>query len=166
MFDAIDGCSAPVVTAVQGHAMGGGIGLVACSDVVLADPGAVFAVSEVRLGVVPAVISPYVLRRIGTGAARRLFVTGERFDAETALRIGLVHEICDDLEAGVEGVIVDILRGGPAAVRVAKQLAREPLPNDRTARTIAERRGSSEGQEGLTAFLEGRPPGWLENTRQ
>src|SRR3954467_15223255 len=93
MLDAIDSCPAPVVARVQGHALGGGCGLVACSDVVVAEPGTQFAFSEVKLGIVPAVISPFALAKIGPGAARRYFVTGERFDAETALRIGLVHEV-------------------------------------------------------------------------
>ena len=93
MFEAVDACPAPVVALVQGHALGGGIGLVACSDIVLAEPRAVFAFSEVKLGIIPAVISPFALRKIGESAARRYFVTGERFDAATALRIGLVHEV-------------------------------------------------------------------------
>jgi methylglutaconyl-CoA hydratase len=91
MLDAIDGCPAPVVARVQGHALGGGCGLVACCDIVVAEPGAQFAFSEVKLGIVPAVISPFALAKIGPGAARRFFVTGERFTADVALRIGLVH---------------------------------------------------------------------------
>ena len=93
MLEAIDACPAPVVAVVQGHALGGGIGLVACADIAIAEPRAVFAFSEVKLGIVPAVISPFALRKIGESAARRYFVTGERFDAATALRIGLVHEV-------------------------------------------------------------------------
>jgi len=92
MLDAIDSCPAPIVARVQGHALGGGCGLVACCDVAVADPGAQFAFSEVKLGIVPAVISPFALAKIGSGAARRYFVTGERFGADVALRIGLVHE--------------------------------------------------------------------------
>ena len=102
MLEAIDGCPAPVVAAVHGHALGGGVGLVACSDVVLAHERTVFAFSEVKLGIVPAVISPFALRKIGESAARRWFVTGERFDAPTALRIGLVHELTDDLDAALD----------------------------------------------------------------
>ena len=105
-------------------------------------------------------ISPFVLARIGTGAARRLFVTGERFDAETALRIGLVHELADDLDAAVERVVADLLAGGPEAVRAAKELARAPAAADATERALAERWTSAEGQEGLRAFLEKRPPRW------
>ncbi|MHB8650530.1 MAG: enoyl-CoA hydratase-related protein, partial [Gaiellaceae bacterium] len=102
MFEAIDRCPAPVVVRVQGHALGGGAGLVAAADIAIAAPGTAFAFSEVKLGIVPAVISPFVLAKIGPGAARRYFVTGERFDAATALRIGLVHEVAEDLDGAVE----------------------------------------------------------------
>ena len=102
MLDAIDRCPAPVVTRIQGHALGGGAGLVACSDIAVADANAVFGFSEVKLGIIPAVISPYALAKIGPSAARRYFVTGERFDAATALRIGLVNEVAADLDAAVE----------------------------------------------------------------
>jgi enoyl-CoA hydratase/carnithine racemase len=159
MLEAVDGCPAPVVAAVQGHAFGGGAGLVACSDVAVTHPGTVFAFSEVKLGVVPGVISPFVLAKIGTSAARSLFVTGRRFDAPTALRIGLAHELADDVDAAVEGVVAELLTAGPTAARVAKTLARAPLPLEETARLIAESRVSAEGQEGLRAFLDGRHPG-------
>ena len=158
MLDAIDSCPAPVVARVQGHALGGGVGLVACCDVVVAAPDAVFAFSEVKLGIVPAVISPFALAKIGAGAARRYFVTGERFDAATALRIGLVHELADDLDAAVERVVGELLTAGPEAVRAAKELARAPLSAEETARRIAAHRTSAEGQEGLRAFLEKRTP--------
>src|SRR6185437_4487448 len=102
MLEAIDGCPAPVVARVQGYALGGGAGLVAAADVALAAPDAVFAFSEVKLGIIPAVISPFALAKIGPSAARRYFLTGERFDAATALRIGLVHELAEDLDAAVE----------------------------------------------------------------
>src|SRR4051794_23556379 len=160
MLDSIDTCPAPVVTAVQGHALGGGCGLVACSDVVVAAPEAVFAFSEVKLGILPAVISPYVLRKIGEAPARRLFLTGERFDAETALRIGLVSELAGDLEAAVERVVGELLTAGPEASRAAKRLVLDRPDGPETARRIAERRTSDEGQEGLRAFLERRRPGW------
>ncbi|MFN2467653.1 MAG: enoyl-CoA hydratase-related protein [Gaiellaceae bacterium] len=160
MLDAIDGCPAPVIARVQGHALGGGCGLVACADVAVAEPGAAFAFSEVKLGIVPAVISPFALAKIGPGAARRYFVTGERFGAETALRIGLVHEVSADLDGAVESVIAELLSAGPEAARAAKELARRPLEAAGTARRIAERRTSAEGQEGLRAFLEKRPPNW------
>jgi methylglutaconyl-CoA hydratase len=160
MLDAIDGCPAPVVARVQGHALGGGCGLVACSDVVVAEPGTQFAFSEVKLGIVPAVISPFALAKIGPGAARRYFVTGERFSAEVALRLGLVHELADDLDAAVERVVDELLTAGPEAARAAKELARGPLPAEETARRIAAHRTSAEGQEGLRAFLEKRAPDW------
>jgi enoyl-CoA hydratase/carnithine racemase len=159
MLEAIDGCPAPVVCRVQGHAFGGGAGLVACSDVALADPATVFAFSEVKLGLVPGVISPFVLTKIGASAARRLFVTGERFDAATALRIGLVHELADGLDAAVERVVGELLTAGPKATRVAKTLARTPLSLEETARLIAESRAGAEGREGLRSFLDGRRPG-------
>jgi methylglutaconyl-CoA hydratase len=160
MFAAVDGCPAPVVARVQGHALGGGCGLVACCDVAVAATDAVFGFPEVKLGLVPAVISPFALAKIGRSAARRYFTTGERFDAETALRIGLVHETPDDLDAAAERVVVELLSAGPEAARAAKALARAPLPPDETVALIAERRSSPEGQEGLAAFLERRPPAW------
>jgi methylglutaconyl-CoA hydratase len=160
MLDATDGCPAPVIARVQGHALGGGCGLVACSDIVVAHPDAQFAFSEVKLGIVPAVISPFALAKIGSSAARRYFVTGERFDAATALRIGLVQEVTPELDAAVEAVAGELLSAGPAAARAAKGLARAPLAAEETARLIAERRTSEEGQEGLRAFLEKRPPRW------
>ena len=160
MFEAIDRCAAPVVVRVQGHALGGGAGLVAAADIAIASPKALFAFSEVKLGIIPAVISPFVLARIGPAPARRYFVTGERFDAETALRIGLLHEVAEDLDAAVEGVVAELLSAGPQAARWAKRLVRERPDGPETARWIAERRSSEEGQEGLRAFLEKRPPGW------
>ena len=160
MLDAIDGCPAPVVARVQGHALGGGCGLVACSDIAIAAPDAQFGFSEVKLGIVPAVISPFALAKIGPSAARRWFVTGERFGADVALRIGLVNEVADDLDAAVARIVGEILTAGPEAARTAKQLARSPLPADETARLIARHRTSAEGQEGLRAFLEKRPAAW------
>jgi methylglutaconyl-CoA hydratase len=160
MLEAIDGCPAPVVAVVHGHALGGGVGLVAVSDIVLADPGAVFAFSEVKLGIVPAVISPYALRKIGESAARRYFVTGERFDAETALRIGLVHDVTSDLDAALARVLDELRTAGPRAARHAKRLVLDRPDGPETAQRIAERRTSEEGQEGLRAFLERRRPSW------
>ncbi len=160
MLEAIDGCPAPVVARVQGHALGGGVGLVACCDIVIAEPAAQFAFSEVKLGIVPAVISPFALAKIGPSAARHLFVTGERFGADVALRIGLVHEVSDDLDGAVERVVGELLSAGPAAARGAKELARAPLSADETAHRIAAHRTSDEGQEGLRAFLEKREPTW------
>jgi enoyl-CoA hydratase/carnithine racemase len=161
MLEAIDGCPAPVICRVQGHALGGGAGLVACADVVIAAPDAVFAFSEAKLGIVPAVISPFALAKIGPSWARRLFPTGERFDAGLALRIGLVHELADDLDAAVERVLAELRSSGPRAARAAKRLVLDaPLDGLETARRIAERRTSDEGQEGLRAFLERRRPDW------
>jgi methylglutaconyl-CoA hydratase len=160
MFEAIDRCPAPVVSRVQGHALGGGAGLVAASDVAIAEPRAQFAFSEVKLGIIPAVISPFALAKVGVGDARRYFVTGERFDATTALRIGLVSEVAEDLDGAVERVVGELLSAGPQAARWAKRLVRERPDGAETARWIAERRTSEEGQEGLAAFLEKRPPRW------
>jgi methylglutaconyl-CoA hydratase len=160
MLEAIDSCPAPVVARVQGYALGGGSGLLACVDIAIAAEDAVFAFSEVRLGIVPAVISPFVLPRIGPGAARRYFLTGERFDAPTALRIGLVHEVASDLDDAVDRVIGELLAAGPIAVREAKRLVREQPGVPEVAHWAAERRTSDEGQDGLRAFLEKRAPGW------
>jgi enoyl-CoA hydratase/carnithine racemase len=161
MLETIDGCAAPVVARVHGHALGGALGLLACSDLVVCSPETVFAFSEVKLGIVPAAISSFALARIGAGQARRYFLTGERFDAVIALRLGLVHEVVDDLDAAVERVLGEILSAGPHAVRAAKRLVLDaPLDGAETARRIAERRTSAEGQEGLRAFLERRDPSW------
>ena len=157
MLEVIDACPAPVVARVQGFALGGGSGVVACTDVAVAGPDSVFGFTEVRLGIIPAVISPFVLARIGPGAARRYFLTGERFDADAALRIGLVHEIAEDLDGAVERIVHDLLAGGPEAVRAAKRLIRERPAGEATAHLAAGLRTSPEGQEGLRAFLEKRP---------
>jgi methylglutaconyl-CoA hydratase len=162
MLEAIERCPAPVVCRVQGHALGGGCGLVACSDIAVADENAVFAFSEVKLGIIPAVISPFALAKIGPSAARRYFVTGEPFEAETALRIGLVHEVTPDLDRAVERVVGALLSAGPKAARAAKRLVLERPDGPDTARRIAGQRTSAEGQEGLRAFLEKRRPSWLD----
>jgi methylglutaconyl-CoA hydratase len=159
MLEAIDSCPAPVVGRIHGYALGGGSGLTACVDMAIAGEDAVFGFSEVKLGIIPAVISPFVLPRIGA-AARRYFLTGERFDAATALRIGLVHEVTADLEAAVARVLTELRSAGPRATRAAKRLVLDRPEAPETARRIAERRASEEGQEGLRAFLERRPPGW------
>jgi methylglutaconyl-CoA hydratase len=160
MLETIDSCPAPVVARVQGFALGGGSGLVACADVAVAATDAVFGFSEVRLGIIPAVISPFVLTKVGPAAARRYFLTGERFGAGVALRIGLVHELTHDLDAAVERIVGDLLAGGPEAVREAKRLVRERPSGSATAEIAAARRTSAEGQEGLRAFLERREPSW------
>jgi methylglutaconyl-CoA hydratase len=163
MLETIDTCPAPVVCCVHGFALGGGSGLVACADIAVARPDAVFGFTEVRLGIIPAVISPFVLAKIGD-AARRYFVTGERFDAEVALRIGLVSEVAQDAGERSESVAREILAGGPTAVREAKRLVRERPSGEATARIAATRRTSAEGQDGLRAVLERRSPGWLESS--
>jgi methylglutaconyl-CoA hydratase len=161
----------PTVARVQGPAYGGGIGLVACCDVAIATFDAQFALTEVKLGLIPAVISPYVIGKIGEKYARRYFLTAERFGASEAYRIGLVHEIVPD-ETGLDeavGEIVDsLLKNGPQAMAAAKQLvatvAHRPVTReliDETARLITRQRASVEGKEGITAFLEKRKAGWI-----
>ncbi len=160
MFQAIDTCPAPVVCRVHGAALGGAAGLVACADLAIASEDAIFGFTEVRLGVIPAVISPFVIARIGSGAARRYFLTGERFGALEALRIGLVGDVALELDAAVERAVAAILEGGPDAVRAAKRLVLDAPLGDETAARLAAQRTSEEGQEGLRAFLERRDPGW------
>ena len=160
LLETIDGCPAPVIARVHGHALGGGAGLVACADIVVAAAGTEFAFSEVKLGIVPSVISPFALAKIGPSAARRYFVTGERFDAETAFRIGLVHEVADDPDPAVEMLVDELLTAGPEAARHAKRLVLDRPDGLATERRIAERRTSEEGQEGLRAFLDKRKPSW------
>ncbi|HXY86353.1 MAG TPA: enoyl-CoA hydratase-related protein [Gaiellaceae bacterium] len=159
MCEAVDRCPIPVVARVQGYALGGGSGLVACADVAIAATDATFGFTEVKLGIVPAVISPFVLPRIGVNA-RRYFLTGERFDAETARRIGLVGEVTDDLDGAVERIVGEVLTSAPGAVRAAKELVRERPPGEETARIAARLRSGDEGQDGLRAFLEKRSPSW------
>lgn len=162
----------PTIAAVQGAAFGGGVGLVACCDMAVAAEGAQFSLSEVRLGLIPAVISPYVIAAIGARAASRYFLTAERFGAAEALRLGLVHQVvpADGLEAAVAGLVERLLEGGPAAQAAAKTLianvAGRPLNQalvDYTASRIAAIRATPEAREGITAFLEKRPAGWRKN---
>jgi methylglutaconyl-CoA hydratase len=155
MCDAIDTCPVPVIARVHGYALGGGSGLVACADIAVAAPDATFGFSEVRLGIIPAVISPFVLQKIGAHA-RRYFLTGERFGAETALRIGLIHEISPDPNSVIDDLVHAILAGGPEAITAAKILIQQRPIGVETARIAAERRTSDEGQEGLRAFLDRR----------
>src|SRR5690606_27991240 len=167
MFRALDELPCAVVGRIHGAALGGGAGLVAVCDVVVADVDTTFGFTEVQLGIAPAVISPFVVRKIGVSHARALFVTGERFDAEWAEHIGLVHMAveADELDDIVEAVIARVLSAGPRAVAAAKQLpelALAPLDEatETTAAVIAELRTGEEGQEGLAAFLEKRRPRW------
>jgi methylglutaconyl-CoA hydratase len=166
MLEAIDGCPAPVVARVQGYALGGGSGLVACADIAIAADDATFGFSEVKLGIIPAVISPFVLPRIGPGTARRYFLTGERFGAETALRIGLVHEVVPaaSLDETVSRVLDELATAGRHAVREAKRLIREGPRDEETTEVAARLRAGGEGQEGLRAFLERRRPTWAGDT--
>jgi methylglutaconyl-CoA hydratase len=159
MCETIDRCPAPVVARVQGFALGGGSGLVACSDVAVAAPDTSFGFSEVKLGIIPAVISPFVLPKLGAHA-RRYFLTGERFDADTALRIGLVEEVAPDLDAAVDRLLAELLSSGPQAAREAKRLIRERPQGEQTAQIAARLRAGDEGQEGLRAFLEHRTASW------
>lgn len=169
MLAAIDRCPAPVVARVHGAALGGGMGLCAVSDVVLALDGTTFGFTETKLGILPATIAPFVLPKIGESAARALFPTGQRFDAARAMAIGLVHEVLPDeaaLDERLAVVVDELLSAGPSAARAAKAIVRElrGAGTDR-ARTlsvewIATQRTSPEGQEGLAAFLEKRPPSW------
>jgi enoyl-CoA hydratase/carnithine racemase len=161
MLDAVDSCPAPVVARIQGYALGGGSGLTACADIAVAAEDAVFGFSEVKLGILPAVISPFVVAKIGTSAARRLFLTGERFGADVALRIGLVDEVAQSPDAEIDRVVGELLSAGPEAVRAAKRLVREgPAAGEELARLAARMRTSPEGQEGLRAFLDKRPSAW------
>jgi len=169
MFNAIDACPVPVIARVQGGAIGGGMGLCAVSDIVVATSGAVFGFTETKLGLLPAVISTFVLRKIGESQARALFTTGERFNAEHARLIGLVHQVVEDegaLDSRISVITHDLRTAGPTAVRATKALIRElrgRTAADAAALTIAriaEQRTSAEGQEGLTAFTEERAPSW------
>jgi enoyl-CoA hydratase/carnithine racemase len=161
MLVAVDACPAPVVARIQGYCLGGGCGLAACCDIAVCGDDAVFGFSEVKLGIIPAVISPFVLAKIGSGAARRYFLTGERFGPEVALRIGLVSQIAPGLDSVVEGVMDELLASGPAAVREAKRLVRPEAPDGLELAELAARmRTSDEGQGGLRAFLDKRPPAW------
>ncbi|MBV9688540.1 MAG: enoyl-CoA hydratase/isomerase family protein [Ktedonobacteraceae bacterium] len=159
----------PVVARVNGTAMGGGVGLVAVCDIAIAAESARFAFSEVKLGIAPAVISPYVLRKIGESHARLLFVTGERFSAARAHEIGLVHSVAaqEQLDEVVQKVLKELLTSAPQAIRACKALALNVPQMEReeariyTAQTLAHLRVGDEGQEGLQAFLEKRKPHWM-----
>ena len=172
MMRRLDGLSVPTIALVQGAAIGGGVGLVCACDIAVAAADAVFSLSEVKLGLIPSVISPYVLRAIGERAAGRYILTGERFDAAEALRIGLVHAVVPaaELEASGEAITHAIVANGPEAVTAAKRLiadvAGKPIDGaliDETARRIAEIRRGDEGREGVGAFLDKRPPSWTKD---
>ena len=172
MLRTLDECPKPVIAMVNGAAIGGGVGLVAACDIALAAESAQFATSEVRLGILPAVIAPFVVRAIGPREARRWFLTAERFAAEEARRIGLVHEVVptDQLESRTAAMVGEILKGGPEALASAKRLVQlvsmmpqgGSIRSEATVGMIAERRASVEGREGIAAFLEKRKPAWVE----
>lgn len=169
-FLAIARCSKPVVGRIHGHALGGGSGLTAAVDIAIATEDCLFGLTEVKLGIVPAVISPFVIQKIGAGRARTLFLTGERFDGREAQRIGLVHRAVpeSELDAAVEKATSELLSAGPAAVASAKELIRavdgktleDAIPV--TSKWIAELRATSEAKEGFAAFLAKRKPGWIK----
>ena len=169
MYRAIDRCPKPVIARVHGAALGGGAGLCAVADAVVAERETLFGFTETKLGIIPAVISPFVLAKIGASHARRLFLSGERFDADRAQTIGLVHEVvgADALDGTVDGIVDEVLSAGPEAVAAAKALipavraASYDDSRELTARAIARRRTTPEGQEGLRAFLERRPAAWV-----
>jgi methylglutaconyl-CoA hydratase len=168
MFEALDALPIPLVGRIHGAALGGGAGLAAVCDIVVAAEDAAFAFTEVKLGIIPAVISPYALAKIGRSAARELFLTGARFTAQRAREIGLVHAVTDlaELDRVVAKYVSDLLTSGPEAVAAAKRLIPEVTSRDResaieySANAIAERRVSTEGQDGMRAFLDKRPPSW------
>jgi methylglutaconyl-CoA hydratase len=164
MFRTIDNCPKPVIGRVQGAALGGGAGLAAVCDIVVSATDAIFGFTEVKLGIIPAVISPFALAKIGASNARALFLTGERFGAERAREIGLVHDVvaADALDEAIDARLAELRSAGPKAVAAAKLLVRRVLDNSYddsraiTTQAIARQRISEEGQEGLRAFLERR----------
>lgn len=170
MFQTLNGLRKPTLAVVRGAVRGGGVGLVAACDIAVAARGATFRLSEVRLGIIPAMISPYLISAIGQRMARRYMLSGEEFDATEAYRIGLVHEIAEEkeLDASIARLLAHLRAGGPAALAATKELVPlsapaplEPALVDETARRIAAIRATPEAQEGLAAFLEKRQPVWL-----
>lgn len=170
MLRAVHDLPMPVIARVDGHAFGGGAGLLACADITIATNESRFGFTETRLGIAPAIVSAYVQPRIGLANARRYFLTGERFDAERALQMGLVHEICDpgDLDEVLGALVAAVLAAGPRAQRETKRLIaaneREPDPAasvERRVELIAGLRVGAEGQEGMAAFLDRRRPSWV-----
>ena len=170
MLWTLDQCPVPIVGRVQGDCYAGGMGLASVCDVLVAVDTMQFCLSEARLGLMPATISPYVIRAMGVQASRRYFVTAERFSAQQAHEMGMVHEVCsaEQLDATIAQHVSQLIANGPQAVRLCKQLVRDVanVPNtqtlrDDTAKRIADIRASAEGKEGLQSFLNKRPPNWL-----
>jgi len=171
LMRALNTMTKPTIARVQGSAFGGGVGLVACCDIAIAGSAALFSLSEVRLGLIPAVISPYVIAAMGERNARRYFLTAERFDAQEALRVGLVHTVVTDgeLDAAVSRIVGELLNGGPKAIAASKELIAHvtgrPIDHvlaEETATRIAQIRVSPEGQEGIAAFLDKRAAAWTK----
>ncbi|MEO0611965.1 MAG: enoyl-CoA hydratase-related protein [Pseudomonadota bacterium] len=169
MLEGIYNCPKPTIALVNGPALGGGLGLISACDIAIARDDAFFALSEVKVGLIPAVISPFVVEAIGIRQARRYFLTAERFSAETAREIGLVHKICiaENLNATLEETLDELLQGAPRAQAKAKALIRlvayksvGKQTREETAALIAEMRAADEGREGVSAFLEKRKPNW------
>jgi methylglutaconyl-CoA hydratase len=176
MFAILNECPKPVIGAIQGAAIGGGVGLVSICDIAIATNETQFSLSEVKLGIVPACIGPFVVAKIGASHARGLFISAERFQGQRAKEMGLIHEVVPDqgaLEKAIEKMISSLLKCAPKAMAVAKQLvldltwperrARLEDPLDSVAKTLADVRLSKEGQEGVHAFLEKRKPEWIKN---
>jgi methylglutaconyl-CoA hydratase len=170
MFRAIDTCPKPVIARVHGAALGGGAGLIAACDIAVAASDALFGFTETKLGILPAVISPFVLAKIGATHARALALTGERFDAARALAIGLVHEVVpgeDALDATVDRIVHEVRTASPTGIAATKALFARVVASEYeatlelTAQAIAAQRTSEEGQDGLRAFLEKRTPAWV-----
>lgn len=169
MLATINDCPKPVIAVLHGNVFGGGVGLAACADIVVSKPDTRFRLSEVRLGLTPATISPFVIAKIGAAQARRWFLTAESFDAAAALSMGLVHAVAEHADAVAEGWFAELLLGAPGAIAETKTLIRDvadrPLSYSLradTAARIAARRASDEGREGLAAFLDKRKPGWVQ----
>lgn len=170
MFSTINECDVPVIGKVNGHALGGGVGLVSVCDYVIANEDATLGFTEVRLGLIPAVISPYCISKIGESNARSWMLSGERFSAEEGKRMGLVHEVCPskNLDVKVEELVKKFLAAGPEAAKEAKRLIRGVVKQlksseDFTCEMITERRVSKEGQEGMRALLEKDKPEWMKS---
>lgn len=174
LFAKLDALPMPIVARIQGAAIGGGAGLVAIADIAVAAEEAVFAFTEVRLGILPAVISPYVVRKVGLSFATATFTTGILFDSHRAFDTGLIHSVVDagQLDPEIDRFVDAIISGGPQAVNAAKRLVREVAGRpasevrDLTVQRIADARVSAEGQDGMRAFLEKRAPTWLGGSRR
>lgn len=168
LFETIDRCPKPVVAKVHGAALGGGCGLVCAVDIAVAGPKAVFGFTEIRVGILPAVISPFAIRRLGESQARARFLTGSRFGAEEAFRIGMVHALADDLDAEVDRTVQALLQGAPRAQAGCKELVRHvaALPReaqlDYTIEQATASRAADEGREGMSAFLDKRKAAWID----